>query len=446
MTEYFASLFGPEVMDLAMYEFWPAMEPIPTEEDIQRQMPLFIPWMIFNWPVKPTGPSKKIKGLKGKTIAEIYLRDQPVRLDSLEQRVIEASNRVPYRFFEVIQVDPGRGVYLRDVLTAKDHNVQERSGSQHMHPGDLLFGRVAAIDEVNMLIGLAPYHIPPSFKVGLIKLRNVLKAGKPEVTESDIAAAEVEIRHAYFEIDHRLYHPPTICNTDGHLLEPHKMIFQIDSPKTVLTKLASLSVIESQEEILQNAHYHKDGSLQRADWDWNRLGHKQSPGMSNTILGNLLIEGNKLTVEVNSAERAQKIRRMIENRLGSRVRFKMDEITPFRPEEALASRKTGRSQKSSSHESLMQDPEVQQYLAETIRAHWEGWVDMKIPALGNRTPREAIRTADGREAVEGLLIDFEQDKGIQPELEELNRQGFGGSGNCWNYPKRYRPEVLSTKK
>lgn len=75
---------------------------------------------------------------------------------------------------------------------------------------------------------------------------------------------------------------------------------------------------------------------------------------------------------------------------------------------------------SSSHESLMQNPEVQQYLAETMRSHWEGWVDLKIPALGHRTPREAMRTTDGREA---LLIDFEREKAIQPELNELNRRG-----------------------
>jgi len=34
-----------------------------------------------------------------------------------------------------------------------------------------------------------------------------------------------------------------------------------------------------------------------------------------------------------------------------------------------------------------------------------------------------VRTADGREAVEALLIDFERGKAIQPELNELNQLG-----------------------
>jgi hypothetical protein len=126
---------------------------------------------------------------------------------------------------------------------------------------------------------------------------------------------------------------------------------------------------------------------------------------------------------VNSAERVRKIRRTIERRLGSGVRFKMDEITPFRLEEIFASAQRPEVKTPPSHESLIQNPEVQQYLAETMRAYWEGWVDMKIPALGQRTPREAVRTADGREAVEALLVDFERDKAIQPEFDELNRRG-----------------------
>jgi hypothetical protein len=32
-------------------------------------------------------------------------------------------------------------------------------------------------------------------------------------------------------------------------------------------------------------------------------------------------------------------------------------------------------------------------------------------------------TADGREAVEALLLDFERGKAIQPELDDLNQRG-----------------------
>ena len=47
----------------------------------------------------------------------------------------------------------------------------------------------------------------------------------------------------------------------------------------------------------------------------------------------------------------------------------MDEITPLRPEEMLASAQEPERKTSSSHESLMQNPEVQEYLAEAMPSH-----------------------------------------------------------------------------
>ena len=43
------------------------------------------------------------------------------------------------------------------------------------------------------------------------------------------------------------------------------------------------------------------------------------------------------------------------------------------------------------------------------RKHWEGWLDTRVPALGNKTPRQAARTAGGRERLEALLAEFDRD-------------------------------------
>jgi hypothetical protein len=194
-----------------------------------------------------------------------------------------------------------------------------------------------------------------------------------------------------------------------------------------LDKLASLSVNETKSEILPNARYNKDGSFRQVEWDWSRTGHKHSAGMSNTVLENLTIEGKRLTVQVNSAQRATKIRKTIEKRLGAVVRFKMDEITPFRPLDAWDATQEQDGPALSSQEALMKNPEVRQYLAESMRSHWEGWVDMQIPALGNRTPREAV---------EALLKDFERGKAVQPELHELNCKGIQRVRELLGLPKK----------
>jgi cellulase/cellobiase CelA1 len=47
-------------------------------------------------------------------------------------------------------------------------------------------------------------------------------------------------------------------------------------------------------------------------------------------------------------------------------------------------------------------------MEQMLHAHWQGWIDQKIPALGGQTPRKAVKTADGRESIEALLLDAER--------------------------------------
>ena len=40
--------------------------------------------------------------------------------------------------------------------------------------------------------------------------------------------------------------------------------------------------------------------------------------------------------------------------------------------------------------------------------HWDAWLDMRLPALGNSTPRQAARSAAGRERLDALFTEFER--------------------------------------
>jgi hypothetical protein len=59
--------------------------------------------------------------------------------------------------------------------------------------------------------------------------------------------------------------------------------------------------------------------------------------------------------------------------------------------------------------------------AEYLRKHWEAWVDTKVPALGNRTARQAATSSRGRERLEALLTGGDW---------ALPQQG--AAGPCWD--------------
>ena len=65
-----------------------------------------------------------------------------------------------------------------------------------------------------------------------------------------------------------------------------------------------------------------------------------------------------------------------------------------------------RSPANAAQEQLQQQPEVQEFLRQQGERHWETWLDTRLPALGNRTPRQAARTPDGRERLDALFAEF----------------------------------------
>jgi hypothetical protein len=56
-----------------------------------------------------------------------------------------------------------------------------------------------------------------------------------------------------------------------------------------------------------------------------------------------------------------------------------------------------------------------------MQRHWDEWLDVRVPALGHLTPREAAATPDGRTRLLALLDEFEwrAERGRIPEVERL---------------------------
>jgi hypothetical protein len=67
----------------------------PEEETLHRQMPLYLPWFLFNWEHEPPS-GLKARG-QGRTVADLYAEDKGHLLGDLERKIIDAVNRTPRR-------------------------------------------------------------------------------------------------------------------------------------------------------------------------------------------------------------------------------------------------------------------------------------------------------------------------------------------------------------
>jgi len=409
LMRYGLKALGESALEFALDEFmvWPD-EGI-SDDDLAVHQPLFYPWFLFNWEYEADPDHPQLDGPEDTTIAELYAARNENRLNHLEAQIIEATARQPYSFYEIQETLRGKGYLLKDILRGTLSDVIEKKGSENAHRGDILFGRVIQIDSIAMLIGCGTVLIPPKLKPELIRFRQWLLEFNDPITSRTLYDYDVEIRELYFDIFYSLMRPPELQNTDGDPLSFHMIHYEIDSPEFAFGRLKTLSAINSEVELRAAAELDESGRIIRVEIPWSRKGHNKKTALDNTLLGQLAIDGHRVKVEVNSARRAETIRKEIETRLRKHARYLTTEIqSPDAMLKAVRDREDGISGQDPGQDELIQIPEVREQIEKTLFAHWENWIDEKIPALGHITPRQAVMNPDGRESVEALLLDAER--------------------------------------
>ncbi|MBN1847772.1 MAG: DUF2384 domain-containing protein [Deltaproteobacteria bacterium] len=250
-----------------------------------------------------------------------------------------------------------------------------------------------------------------------------MRRKSPTLTDETLYEWDVELRELYLFLDHAFHSPPQIQNTDGDPLEFHRLIYEISSSaEEALEKLSGLCVTMTPEEIRQEAKQDASGRILKVEFSWDRLGQTMNQELPNTVLGHIAIKGRRLTAEVNSKQRADVFRREMDQRLGDLAHFKVDEIQDTTSAMKRMEKKIAGNERPDDSE-LMRDPEIREQMSEFLAQHWENWINEKIPALGGKTPKQAVKSADGREAVEVLLKEAERGLGPDAFTNEANVKG-----------------------
>jgi hypothetical protein len=414
LTQAMMSFAAREFGEL-VYEAWKDfnMSDFPKPlEDAGDEVEIFMPYFLYQWDPERSPRSKK--AFRGGMVVRWFVEDESERLSEMERLFIEQSITQPLSFYEVLRSDPGRGLAVKDVLTGEEAEVIERMASQTARAGDLLYAQLWHEPDLTVLGCCAPLCITPQKKVEVIELRKYLrkKIAKQnrDLTKDDLLRFADTIRETYLDIRDMLHAPPRFANTDGDPLHFHTLTFRVGSVACAFQALAPLAVGFSPEDLLEQAELDESGEILSVEFDWLKRGNRKMKAWENTILGSIKISKGRLVAEVNSAERAQRLRQEIEERLGlagtheSTVSHTLDGLRempgPPKTAEALA--------REAKFDALLRDPEVRARMQATMQKDVESWIHQKIPALGGRTPIEAVRDPDGKEAVEALILQWER--------------------------------------
>ena len=299
---------------------------------------------------------------------------------------------------------------LHDVLLGQETQVIEHSATQLLREGDLVYAQLWHQPTPAVMGFSAPLAITPRWKANIIalrkKLRKKIARQKRDLTAKDLIHYEDDVREVYLDIRDAMRAPLRLQNTDGDPLMFHTLTFQVGSPAVAFETLAPLAWGRSREELLEEAELDEHGAIRTVAFDWIKKGNRKHKSWDNTIMGQLKILGNTLTADVNSKERAEKLRREIEKRLG--ILATHQNTTAQTPEELVKNNPLQKDRGDDKSGDLLRDPEATKYFQEIVQNRVESWVHEKIPVLGGKTPLQAVRDPDGREIVESLLRDWER--------------------------------------
>lgn len=389
-------------------------------EPLSPQSPhnqIFIPFFLFAW----TGSEDRDRPSPG-IVARTFLRKYIGPLDAMERRLLEISLAEPVSFYEILTCHPGQGFTVRDVMTAREMDVQERSASQMVSPGDIIYAQMSPMPEITTMAFCAMTIIPPGNKADIVTFRAVMHRllGKATLSPLDLVVHELGLRRTYLLLHRHLNTPPVLCNTDGDRILQHTMTYEVGSAQVAFDALAPLCYTHSPEELLEEAEFGPEGALTKVEITWNKKGNRQHKTWDNTTLGHLLIEGRSLVATVNSAERAARLRKEIDDRLGLAAVHKGTETQS--QDELMREARQGPPVRERE-----KNPEMEQVARDFVQEEIETWPKKKLPVLGGRTPMQAVKTPDGLEIVESLLLEMER---------SMERQ----------FPGKIRPDVGAVRR
>jgi len=349
------------------------------------------------------------------TVAREYLKRYKQKLNREQIAFIEAMLQSYYSFYEILEVEPEKSILLEDVLLGTKHRIKEKLGTRTFNRGERIFSRILSLGEGAILIGMSPWIVSTSH-ISIEGFKDSLKTKVKKITPEFLRGeGHEEVLTCFFMILEDIFYskPPKIHNTDGDPIRMTKVYFKTElNPREVLKVLGPMTLHEEFED----AEKKKDKKRKtiKVEFPWLKRGNKMNVHWKTTILGHFTVIPGKVTLEVNSQKRAETGRKLVEKYGKGKIMFEGTEI------EAEGQKKF---QKKLS-------PEVQEQVKDITKSHWDYWFDHPISMLDLQTPREAMKTKEGRQKLEALLVYYEKQNKNSPanflrmDVEYL-RNGLG---------------------
>ncbi len=332
-----------------------------------------------------------------KTFPELYAAIKRKKLTPLEKEVLEGYRHNPLGLFEVQKVIPGKGMYLRELFEGEVRFVHEAGAAKHVCKWDILYTGLAGARGIYFMSDFGMIVIPPRLKSiiekGIFAIYRVQKKNSRELRHFlRFRSAEVFAFIQNVMEDYESFH---IKNSEGDPLLYSTLHYRIEDMP------AFLEVIDRTSMFVQDHVELADGGgITRAEYIWVKKERKKSRSCENSTQGLILVEEGRLKARCNSRFRAEKLKAILAGVFGSILNY---ECTIFEDQKFIKPEGPA----PLINEELLECEEFRDVLKEILARHYDSWAEQKIPAIGNISPREAVKSPQGRLRVIDLLKELE---------------------------------------
>jgi hypothetical protein len=355
--------------------------------------------------------------IEGRPVFEWFLAEFGASLSQAERDWLVAQRRIRLSIWEVLEVDAGRGLVLRDLLTGESRRVHDVQASQALAPRDAILARVVDHVEPAVICGVHPRYLSPSKAAPAVdraqrRLRRERGGRVQALLDPKMVRFLVDSwEHAIAAADLAAAVPPRLQNTDGEDLVQTVDHFDFDpsARPAIAARLDGLEGCERAGDPQAPA-----GAV--SSYSFTRPGNAMHPTWENTIVGMARLRRGALEVETNSTPRADALRRRVEAACGTLVRH-------VRREETCGAALVERVKAASGGHArprAVPPPELIRVMQQEQRKMYSAWLDAPIPALGGQTPRQAARLVRGRRELDVLLREMENREARRPAHERAD--------------------------
>lgn len=299
---------------------------------------------------------------------------------------VTAIGENPLSFYEVQEVTPGEGLTVKDLLgiDAPAVTVTERSASKTLVKWDIFGARIARRPDGHVFTGAI-------YPMDRQRAHKCLEEILDELAREKVADGET-----YREIVGTTIADYWLEQFTEERSLPQVVHASTGDPISLTVDRYAVTDWDALSAIL-SAQPDVEGDI---DEGWIRF-EPMKDQMRRSRASLTKKSADTLEVFCPTLKLADGARPWLEKIAGTVIRFKAREIVdPMSPKAMAAARSKPPKEEI--------PPELKaQVEREFLRRHYERWPDEPVPALGGKTPKAAVRTKKGRQAVIELLKEFE---------------------------------------